>query len=332
MALLEVSDLVKHYPVTRGILRRRQIGTVKAVDGISLSVDRGETLALVGESGCGKSTTARAVLRLIEPTAGSVRFEGEELVDAPTERLRELRREMQIVFQDPYASLNPRMPVRAILNEPFVIHGIDPGDRVAELLSLVGLAPEHEGRYPHEFSGGQRQRVGIARAIALDPKLVVCDEPVSALDVSIQAQVLNLLEDIQDRLGLAYLFIAHDLSVVRHIADRVCVMYLGAIVEEAPTDTLFENPSHPYTQALISAVPVPDPRKERVREPILLAGDPPSPLDPPSGCRFRTRCPKFANDLTEAERQRCIDEPPDLVDHGTGHPAACHYAEALTVL
>jgi peptide/nickel transport system ATP-binding protein/oligopeptide transport system ATP-binding protein len=332
MALLEVSGLVKHYPVTRGILFRKQIGTVKAVDGISFSVDRGETLALVGESGCGKSTTARAVLRLIEPTAGSVRFEGEELTTASTERLRELRREMQIVFQDPYASLNPRQPVRTILAEPFTIHGIDPGNRVAELLSLVGLAPEHEGRYPHEFSGGQRQRVGIARAIALDPKLVVCDEPVSALDVSIQAQVLNLLEDIQTRLGLAYVFIAHDLSVVRHIADRVCVMYLGAIVEEAPTDTLFENPSHPYTQALISAVPVPDPRKERTRVPILLAGDPPSPLNPPSGCRFRTRCPKFANDLTEDERRRCCEEPPELVDHGTGHPAACHYAEAVVVL
>jgi len=332
VALLEVTELVKHFPVTQGILFRHQIGTVKAVDGISFSVDRGETLALVGESGCGKSTTARAVLRLLEPTAGSVLFDGEELTEASTERLRELRREMQIVFQDPYASLNPRMPVRTILTEPYKIHGIDPGDRVAELLSLVGLAPEHEGRYPHEFSGGQRQRVGIARAIALDPKLVVCDEPVSALDVSIQAQVLNLLEDIQDRLGLAYLFIAHDLSVVRHIADRVCVMYLGAIVEEAATDDVFESPSHPYTQALISAVPVADPRKERVRTPILLAGDVPSPLDPPSGCRFRTRCPKFANDLTEGEQRRCIEEPPALVDHGTGHPAACHYAEAVAVI
>jgi peptide/nickel transport system ATP-binding protein/oligopeptide transport system ATP-binding protein len=332
MALLEVSGLTKHFPVTQGIVFKHQIGTVKAVDGVSFAVDRGETLALVGESGCGKSTTARAVLRLVEPTAGSVHFDGEELTDASTERLRELRREMQIVFQDPYASLNPRMPVRSILTEPYKIHGIDPGDRVAELLALVGLAPEHEGRYPHEFSGGQRQRVGIARAIALDPKLVVCDEPVSALDVSIQAQVLNLLEDIQDRLGLAYLFIAHDLSVVRHIADRVAVMYLGVIVEEAPTDDLFESPSHPYTQALISAVPVADPRKERVREPILLSGDVPSPLDPPSGCRFRTRCPKFAKDLTEAERQRCCDEPPALVDRGTGHPTACHYAEVVTVL
>jgi len=332
MALLEVTDLVKHFPVTRGIIMRHQIGTVKAVDGVSFSVDRGETLALVGESGCGKSTTARAILRLIEPTSGSVRFDGEELTEASTERMRALRREMQIVFQDPYASLNPRMPVRTILSEPFKIHGLDAAQRVPELLSLVGLAPEHESRYPHEFSGGQRQRVGIARAIALDPKLVVCDEPVSALDVSIQAQVLNLLEDIQDRLGLAYVFIAHDLSVVRHIADRVCVMYLGAIVEEAATDDVFESPSHPYTQALISAVPVADPRKERVRTPILLTGDVPSPLDPPSGCRFRTRCPKFANDLTDEERQRCIDEPPPLVDHGTGHPAACHYAEAVAVI
>jgi oligopeptide transport system ATP-binding protein len=332
MALLEVTGLVKHFPVTRGIITRHQIGTVKAVDGVSFSVDRGRTMALVGESGCGKSTTARTVLRLIEPTAGSVLFDGEDVTKASTDRMRTLRREMQIVFQDPYASLNPRMPVRTILTEPFKIHGIDPGDRVAELLALVGLAPEHESRYPHEFSGGQRQRVGIARAIALDPKLVVCDEPVSALDVSIQAQVLNLLEDIQDRLGLAYLFIAHDLSVVRHIADRVCVMYLGAIVEEAETDDLFEAPSHPYTQALISAVPVADPRIERVRTPILLSGDPPSPLNPPSGCRFRTRCPKFADELTEAERQPCIDEPPPLVDRGTGHPAACHYAEAVAVL
>jgi oligopeptide/dipeptide ABC transporter ATP-binding protein len=332
VALLEVENLEKHFPVTRGIVMRHQIGTVKAVDGVSFSVDRGQTVALVGESGCGKSTTARAVLQLIQPTSGSVRFDGEELTKAGPDRLREMRREMQIVFQDPYASLNPRMTVRNILTEPFKIHGIDAGDRVAELLSLVGLAPEHENRYPHEFSGGQRQRVGIARAIALDPRLVVCDEPVSALDVSIQAQVLNLLEDIQDRLGLAYLFIAHDLSVVRHIADRVCVMYLGAIVEEAATDDVFEAPSHPYTQALISAVPVADPRVERVRVPILLAGDVPSPLDPPSGCRFRTRCPKFANDLTEDEQRRCVEEPPALVDHGTGHPAACHYAEAVAVV
>ena len=332
MPLLEVSGLVKHYPVTQGIVFRHQIGTVKAVDGISFSVDRGETLALVGESGCGKSTTARAVLRLVEPTAGSILFDGEELTEASTDRLRALRREMQIVFQDPYASLNPRQPVRTILTEPYVIHGIDPGNRVAELLSLVGLAPEHEGRYPHEFSGGQRQRVGIARAIALDPKLVICDEPVSALDVSIQAQVLNLLEDLQERLGLAYLFIAHDLSVVRHIADRVAVMYLGSVVETADRDSLFERPSHPYTQALISAVPVPDPVKERSRPRIIVSGDVPNPADPPSGCRFRTRCQKFAGELTEAERLRCIEEPPDLVDRGQGHPSACHYAEVVTVV
>jgi oligopeptide/dipeptide ABC transporter ATP-binding protein len=329
--LLSVSGLVKHYPVTRGILLRHQIGTVKAVDGISFTLGRGETLALVGESGCGKSTTARAVLRLIEPTGGSIRFEGEELTSASPERLRALRRDMQIVFQDPYASLNPRLTVQTILSEPFRIHRLEVGDRVGELLALVGLAPEHAGRYPHEFSGGQRQRVGIARAIALDPKLVVCDEPVSALDVSIQAQVLNLLEDLQDRFGLAYLFIAHDLSVVRHIADRVAVMYLGAIVEEAATDDLFEAPSHPYTQALISAVPIPDPRRERSRVPILLPGDVPSPLDPPSGCRFRTRCPKFALQLTEDERRRCIEEPPALIERGTGHAAACHYAEAVCV-
>jgi oligopeptide/dipeptide ABC transporter ATP-binding protein len=317
MALLEVENLVKHFPVTRGILMRHQIGTVKAVDGVSFSVDRGQTVALVGESGCGKSTTARAVLQLLEPTSGSVRFDGEELTEAKTERLRELRREMQIVFQDPYASLNPRMTVRNIITEPFKIHRMDAGDRVAELLSLVGLAPEHENRYPHEFSGGQRQRVGIARAIALDPKLVVCDEPVSALDVSIQAQVLNLLEDIQDRLGLAYLFIAHDLSVVRHLADRVCVMYLGAIVEEAATDEVFESPSHPYTQALISAVPVADPRKERVRTPILLAGDVPSPIDPPSGCRFRTRCPRA--------QELCAQATPGIAQVGPDHFVACHF-------
>ena len=317
MALLEVEHLEKHFPVTKGILLRHQIGTVKAVDDVSFSVDRGQTVALVGESGCGKSTTARAVLQLLDPTGGSVRFDGEELTSAGTERLRELRREMQIVFQDPYASLNPRMTVRNILTEPFKIHGIDPGDRVAELLLLVGLAPEHENRYPHEFSGGQRQRVGIARAIALDPRLVVCDEPVSALDVSIQAQVLNLLEDIQDRLGLAYLFIAHDLSVVRHISHRVAVMYLGRIVEMGPSADVYERPQHPYTQALLSAAPVAEPGRQRSRR-IVLSGDPPSPADPPSGCRFRTRCWK-AQDV-------CAAEPgPDLVDRGAGHPVACHF-------
>jgi oligopeptide transport system ATP-binding protein len=327
-ALVEVRDLVKHYPIRSGIVFRHDVGAVKAVDGISFDLEAGETFALVGESGCGKSTTARCVLRLIEPTSGTVRFDGEDITGAGAGRLRALRREMQMIFQDPFASLNPRMTVRGILREPFAIHGLEADGKVEGLLEMVGLLPEHASRYPHEFSGGQRQRVGIARAIALDPKLVVCDEPVSALDVSIRAQVLNLLEDLQKRLGLTYLFIAHDLSVVRHIASRVAVMYLGTIVELAPTDALFEQPSHPYTQALISAVPVPDPNRERSRRRILVSGDVPSPIDPPSGCRFRTRCPKFANELSEGERQRCIDEPPALVDRGVGHPTACHYAES----
>jgi oligopeptide transport system ATP-binding protein len=327
-ALVEVRDLVKHYPIRSGIVFRHEVGAVKAVDGISFDLEAGETFALVGESGCGKSTTARCVLRLIEPTSGTITFEGEDITNAGAARMRALRREMQMIFQDPFASLNPRMTVRGILREPFAIHGLEDDGKVEALLDMVGLLPEHASRYPHEFSGGQRQRVGIARAIALDPKLVVCDEPVSALDVSIRAQVLNLLEDLQGRLGLTFLFIAHDLSVVRHIARRVAVMYLGTIVEVAPTDDLFERPSHPYTQALISAVPVPDPNRERSRRRILVSGDVPSPIDPPSGCRFRTRCPKFANELSKVERQRCIDEPPALVDRGVGHPAACHYAEA----
>jgi oligopeptide transport system ATP-binding protein len=327
-ALVEVTDLVKHYPIRTGIVFKHSIGAVKAVDGISFSLDAGETFALVGESGCGKSTTARCVLRLIEPTSGTVRFEEEDITGANARRLRALRREMQMIFQDPFASLNPRMTVRGILREPFKIHGLEEDGKVENLLEMVGLLPEHAGRYPHEFSGGQRQRVGIARALALNPKLIVCDEPVSALDVSIRAQVLNLLEDLQAQLNLTYLFIAHDLSVVRHIADRVAVMYLGTIVETARTDDLFEKASHPYTQALISAVPVPDPNRERARSRILVSGDVPSPVNPPSGCRFRTRCPKFANELTEPERQKCVDEPPELVDRGQGHPAACHYAEA----
>ena len=331
-ALLEVDELVKHYPITTGIVLRHAVGQVRAVDGVSFSLTRGETLALVGESGCGKSTTARSVLRLVEPTSGGLRFDGEDVTALGTGRLRALRRQMQIVFQDPYASLNPRMTVRSILSEPFRIHGIDEDGKVDQLLERVGLAPEHAGRYPHEFSGGQRQRVGIARAIALDPKLVVCDEPVSALDVSIQAQVLNLLEDLQAERGLTYLFIAHDLSVVRHIADRVAVMYLGWIVELADRDELFERPSHPYTQALISAVPVPDPVKERARPRIIVSGDVPSPANPPSGCRFRTRCQRFAAELSESERQKCIEEVPLLVDRGPGHPAACHYAEVTSVV
>jgi peptide/nickel transport system ATP-binding protein len=330
--LLKVDGLVKYFPITSGIVFKHKVGDVRAIDGVSFSVAPGETLALVGESGCGKSTTARAILRLLEPTHGSVKIDDEEITDVSAHRLRTLRREMQIVFQDPYASLNPRMTVRNILSEPFKIHGLPEDGKVDRLLEVVGLAPEHAGRYPHEFSGGQRQRVGIARAIALDPKLVVCDEPVSALDVSIQAQVLNLLEDLQEERGLAYLFIAHDLSVVRHIADRVSVMYLGSIVETADRDSLFERPAHPYTQALISAVPVPDPLRERARPRIIVSGDVPNPANPPSGCRFRTRCQKFAGELSEAERQRCIDEPPDLVDRGQGHPSACHYAEVVSVV
>jgi oligopeptide/dipeptide ABC transporter ATP-binding protein len=332
--LLEVTDLVKHYPVRTGILFKHTVGAVKAVDGVSFSIRAGRTFALVGESGCGKSTTARAVLRLIEATSGSVRFEGQDVTTADQTRLRQLRRQMQMIFQDPYASLNPRMTVRTILSEPFKIHGMAEDGRVDELLELVGLSPEHTNRYPHEFSGGQRQRVGIARALALGPKLVVCDEPVSALDVSIRAQVLNLLEDLQDKLGLTYLFIAHDLSVVRHIADEVAVMYLGSIVEVADRDELFEQASHPYTQALISSVPVPDPVKERSRKRILVTGDPPSPVNPPSGCRFRTRCPKFANELTEDERRKCVEEPPALVvrEGSAGHPSACHYAEARALV
>ncbi len=332
--LLEVVDLVKHYPVRAGIVFKHVVGAVRAVDGVSFTILPGRTFALVGESGCGKSTTARSILRLIEATSGSVRFEGTEVTTARATELRLLRRQMQMIFQDPYASLNPRMTVRTILSEPFKIHGLSEDGRVAELLDLVGLSPEHAGRYPHEFSGGQRQRVGIARALALGPKLVVCDEPVSALDVSIRAQILNLLEDLQERLGLTYLFIAHDLSVVRHIADQVAVMYLGTIVELADRDELFERAAHPYTQALISSVPVPDPVKERSRQRILVTGDPPSPVNPPSGCRFRTRCPKFAGELSDDERRKCVDEPPALVvrNGAAGHPVACHYAEARSLV
>jgi oligopeptide/dipeptide ABC transporter ATP-binding protein len=330
--LLEVTNLKKYFPVRTGIVFQRQRGAVQAVDDISFSVAKGETLALVGESGSVKSTTARTVLRLLEPTSGTVRFDGQDITHVKARELRKLRREMQIVFQDPYASLNPRRTVRSTLLEPFQIHGLPTKGVVDELLERVGLAPEHASRYPHEFSGGQRQRVGIARAISLNPKLVVCDEPVSALDVSIQAQVINLLEDLQRDLGLAYLFIAHDLSVVRHIADRVAVMYLGTIVELADRDTLFERPSHPYTQALISAVPIPDPEKEHRRERIQITGDVPSPANPPSGCRFRTRCQVFAGELSDQQRERCVNEPPLLIDRGQGHPVACHYSDVRVVV
>ncbi len=330
--LLEVQNLKKHFPIRSGLVFQRAVGGVRAVDDVSFSIDRGETLALVGESGCGKSTTARTVLRLLEPTSGRIIFDGADITDVGARELRKLRREMQIVFQDPYASLNPRQTLKAILREPLKIHGLKDEGSVDRLLERVGLAAEFGDRYPHEFSGGQRQRVGIARAISLNPKLVVCDEPVSALDVSIQAQVINLLEDLQADLGLTYLFIAHDLSVVRHIATNVAVMYLGTIVEMADRDTLFERPAHPYTQALISAVPIPDPIKERQRHRVIITGDVPSPANPPSGCRFRTRCPRFAGELSEAERQRCVDDPPALIDRGQGHPVACHYAEARMVV
>ncbi len=321
--LLEVEGLAKHYPVKKGLLIPKTVGTVKAVDGVSFRLERGETLALVGESGCGKSTTARLVLRLIEPSAGIVRFEGVDITEMAGAPLRKLRRRMQIVFQDPFASLNPRMTVGAILDEPLILHEI--GDamarraRVNQLLRLVGLAAYHATRYPHEFSGGQRQRIGIARALAVEPQLIVCDEPVSALDVSIQAQVVNLLKDLQQRLGLSYLFIAHDLAVVKHMADRVAVMYLGRIVEIASKDALFAAPMHPYTRTLLAAIPRPDPHRRLER--TIPGGDMPSPLNPPAGCHFNTRC-AFASDL-------CRTEPPALRQIADGHQAACHHVETL---
>jgi oligopeptide transport system ATP-binding protein len=334
--VLTVKDLTKYFPVKGGGLIRRTVGQVKAVDGVSLELYPGETLGLVGESGCGKSTTGRAIMHLQPATSGSVMFEGHDLTTLSRAQMRPLRRDIQIVFQDPYASLNPRLPVVDIVAEPLIIHKVVPRNRikarVAELLELVGLNPEHANRYPHEFSGGQRQRIGIARALALEPKVLILDEPVSALDVSIQAGVINLLEDLRDRLNLSFLFIAHDLSVVRHTSDRVAVMYLGKIVELAETNDLFVRPAHPYTQALLSAIPLPDPHLERQRQRIILTGDVPSPANPPSGCRFRTRCPKFANELNDQQREKCIGEEPPLIDHGTGHPAACHYAEVVQLL
>ncbi|MBK8051678.1 MAG: dipeptide ABC transporter ATP-binding protein [Anaerolineales bacterium] len=318
--LLNVHGLQMYFPITKGIVFQRQVGAIKAVDGVDFSLMRGETLGLVGESGCGKSTTGRAILQLYRPTAGEVVFEGQDLTKMKGEDLRKMRRRMQMIFQDPYASLNPRMTVGSIIGEPLEVHNIgatkkERQERVQELLKTVNLNPYFVNRYPHEFSGGQRQRIGIARALAVNPSFIVADEPISALDVSIQAQIINLMEDLQDELGLTYLFIAHDLSVVRHISDRIAVMYLGKIVELAQRDELYEKPMHPYTQALLSAVPIPDPVIETQRQRIILEGDVPSPANPPKGCRFSTRCPRVMD--------RCRQDEPVFKDYGGGHFAAC---------
>ena len=325
-ALVQVDDLYVYFPIRYGVLFDRHVGDVKAVDGVTLSITRGETLGLVGESGCGKTTTGRAILRLVEPTGGHVYFDGQDVGQLAARELRRLRRRMQMVFQDPYSSLNPRRNVANIVAEPLRVHGISSGreveGKVRELLDVVGLPKDSENRYPHEFSGGQRQRIGLARSLALNPDLIVADEPVSALDVSIQAQMINLLEELQDTFDLTYLFIAHDLAVVRHISDRIAVMYLGKVMEIAPADDLYVRPLHPYTKALLSAIPIPDPKVESKRERIILKGDLPSPVNPPAGCRFHTRCPW-------AQRERCPDEVPELRVLGDGHVAACHYAEEI---
>jgi len=322
--ILSVRALKMHFPITKGIIIQRQVGSIKAVDGLNFDLYRGETLGLVGESGCGKSTTGRAILQLYKPTDGSVVFEGKELTEINSGDLRRMRRRMQMIFQDPYASLNPRMTVGSIVGEPLEVHHIGSNrkerqERVQELLKIVGLNPYFINRYPHEFSGGQRQRIGVARALAVNPSFIVCDEPISALDVSIQAQVINLLEDLQHELGLTYLFIAHDLSVVRHISNRIAVMYLGKIVELADRDELYANPMHPYTQALLSAVPIPDPEIEKKRQRIILEGDVPSPANPPQGCNFNTRCPRVMD--------ICRQSDPEFKETGNNHHVACFLYE-----
>ena len=319
--LLEIENLVKYFPIKSGVLIDREVATVKAVDDVSLTINEGETLGLVGESGCGKSTLCRTLMQLLTPTSGSVRFEGRELVGLSRRDIRPIRRDMQMIFQDPYASLNPRKRVGQIVGDPLKLQGISSGNQlkreVQELLDRVGLSPEHYNRFPHEFSGGQRQRIGIARALALKPKLIVADEPVSALDVSIQAQIINLLDDLQDEFKLTYIFVAHDLGVVRHVSDRIAVMYLGKVVETAPAEQLYANPVHPYSVALLSAVPIPDPKENAAREPLVLEGDVPSPVDPPSACRFHTRCP-YATEI-------CSEVEPELLPYGRGRIAACHH-------
>jgi oligopeptide transport system ATP-binding protein len=328
--VLETRDLVKYFPITRGIVLKTRIGDVKAVDGVNLQLRRGETLGVVGESGCGKSTLAKLLVGLERPTSGSIVVRGQDLSKLNSTELRRSRRNIQLVMQDPYTSLNPRMTVADIVGEPFEIHSdVAPRgsrrDKVRDLIDLVGLNPDHVNRYPHQFSGGQRQRIGIARALALNPEILICDEPVSALDVSIQAQVVNLLEKLQNELNLSYVFIAHDLSVVRHIADRVAVMYLGKVVELGTDSEIYDKPTHPYTQALLSAVPVPDPTLRGLRDQIVLEGDVPSPANPPSGCRFRTRCWK-------AQEICATEEPPLMIRDKSAHPSACHFAEVRDVI